>query len=68
MAKLSDLTLEKFLNFVLTICVISAVTWALWNWLMPEIFNLPRITFLQAMGLRYLAGGIFRTLEKKKED
>ena len=34
---------------------------ALWNWLMPELFNLPMITFSQALGLfvlgRILTGG-----------
>jgi hypothetical protein len=33
----------------------------LWNWLLPELFNLPEITFLQAWGLellcRMLLGG-----------
>jgi ABC-type multidrug transport system permease subunit len=27
----------------------------LWNWLMPTIFNLPTITFWQAMGLNIMA-------------
>ncbi|MBL7817453.1 MAG: hypothetical protein JNL70_20775 [Saprospiraceae bacterium] len=34
---------------------------ALWNWLMPELFNLPMISFSQALGLfvlgRILTGG-----------
>ncbi len=30
---------------------LSLLTTALWNWLMPEIFDLPRITQLQAIGL-----------------
>lgn len=34
---------------------------ALWNWLMPTLFNLPMITFSQALGLfvlgRILTGG-----------
>jgi hypothetical protein len=34
---------------------------ALWNWLMPELFGLPMITFSQALGLfvlgRILTGG-----------
>ncbi len=36
------------------------VQW-LWNWLLPELFNLPEITFWQALGLlalsRILVGG-----------
>jgi len=39
----------------------SAAVWLLWNWLMPEIFKLPAISFWQAMGLlvlsRILVGG-----------
>ena len=38
----------------------SVVMW-LWNWLMPSLFNLPVISFSQALGLtaltRILAGG-----------
>jgi hypothetical protein len=34
----------------------------LWNWLMPELFHLPTITFWQALGLfilsRFLFGGM----------
>lgn len=38
----------------------TAVMW-LWNWLMPDLFNLPTISFTQALGLtilsRILTGG-----------
>ncbi len=38
----------------------TAVMW-LWNWLMPDLFNLPAISFTQALGLtilsRILTGG-----------
>lgn len=30
-------------------------TMLLWNWLMPEIFSLPEIGFLQALGLMALS-------------
>lgn len=33
----------------------------LWNWLMPMLFNLPIITFWQAVGLNLLSGILFRT-------
>ena len=32
----------------------------LWNWLMPTIFNLPEITFWQAVGLSILSGVLFK--------
>jgi hypothetical protein len=31
----------------------------LWNWLMPMLFNLPTITFWQAVGLNLLSGILF---------
>jgi hypothetical protein len=41
----------------------TLVSW-LWNWLMPELFGLPRVTFWQALGLlalcRILFGGTGR--------
>jgi hypothetical protein len=35
------------------------VMW-LWNWLMPVIFGLTEITWLQALGLSVLSGFFFR--------
>jgi hypothetical protein len=32
----------------------------LWNWLMPIVFNLPTITFWQAMGLNIMASILFK--------
>lgn len=32
---------------------------ALWNWLMPMLFGLIKITFWQAIGLNILAGILF---------
>ena len=31
--------------------IFSIPFWALWNWLMPIIFGLPKITLVQAFGL-----------------
>jgi len=36
------------------------VMW-LWNWLMPEIFSLPVITFWQAWGLVFLSHILFKS-------
>ena len=33
----------------------------LWNWLMPAIFGLTKITFWQALGLSFLAHILFRS-------
>jgi hypothetical protein len=41
----------------------------LWNWLMPTIFNLPMISFWQALGLNIMSGILFRSnVNVKKED
>jgi hypothetical protein len=33
--------------------------WLLWNWLAPDLFDLPAITLLQAIGLSLLVGLLF---------
>lgn len=33
----------------------------LWNWLMPIIFGLPKITFWQAIGLNFLSSILFKS-------
>ena len=40
----------------------------LWNWLMPTLFNLPVITFWQALGLNMLAGILFKSNINIKKD
>jgi hypothetical protein len=40
----------------------------LWNWLMPTIFDLPMITFWQALGLNMLAGILFKSNVNIKND
>ena len=57
-----DKLLSKILNFtfaaflvlggVFLFCaLVSLPFWLLWNWLIPDIFGLPEITWLQAFGL-----------------
>jgi hypothetical protein len=40
----------------------------LWNWLMPNLFNMPVITFWQALGLNMLAGILFKSNINIKKD
>ena len=51
--------------FILLAGVFSIVggipTYFLWNWLMPEIFGLKVITFLQAVGLNFLTWILFKS-------
>lgn len=40
--------------------VLSLPVMLLWDWLMPTLFNLKEITWLQAWGLNFLCGILFR--------
>lgn len=51
-------------GFIAVDVVISALLMAfpvylLWNWLMPEIFGLATLTFLEALGVSMLAECLF---------
>lgn len=52
--------LVVFLNAVL-------VTF-LWNWLMPAIFGIKTITYLQAIGITWLAQILFKSTNSNKKD
>lgn len=42
--------------------VVAAVpAYFLWNWLMPELFGLKAITWLQAIGLNFMTGVLFKS-------
>ena len=47
--------------------ILTLPTYFLWNWLMPTIFNLNKITLLQALGLNMLAGILFRNSSSSKD-
>ena len=53
------------LIFTLTIVIVGLFaalpTMWLWNWLMPEIFNLIEITFWQSLGLVVLSSILFKS-------
>lgn len=44
---------------VVALLLTLPVMW-LWNWLMPVIFELPTITFWQALGLSVLCSFLFK--------
>jgi hypothetical protein len=47
--------------FIIVASLIGAIPlYFLWNWLMPELFRLPAITFWQALGLNLLAWILFK--------
>ncbi len=53
---------------ILFFTVVSFVVMALWNWLMPELFGLPYISFWKAAGLLLLSKILFSGLGGKKFD
>lgn len=48
------------LGVVVALLVSLPVMW-LWDWLMPEIFGLKEITWLQALGLTLLCSLLFKS-------
>ena len=46
-------------KLIAVLVVIPLITMFLWNWLMPYLFGLPEIGFLQALGLMILMNGLF---------
>lgn len=57
---------------LLIIAIVSVVTaiptYYLWNWLLPEIFGVAKITIFQAWGLNVLAGILFKNLTTKNNN
>lgn len=48
--------------------LVSLPVMLLWDWLMPTLFNLPTITWLQAWGLMILCALLFKTSVSFKKD
>jgi len=51
--------LKITLKIIVMIAVFSLITMLLWNWLIPDIFKGPAITYLQAFGLLALGKILF---------
>ena len=50
------------LLFIFGISVLFAIpVWLLWNWLMPVIFGVTKITLLQAWGVTFLTSLLFKS-------
>jgi hypothetical protein len=51
-----------FIAFTVLYALFAGVpTWLLWNWLMPDIFSLNKISFMQAFGLNALCSILFKS-------
>jgi len=64
--------IESILILIFAIMLFGLVaalpTFILWNWLMPSIFGVKSISMLQALGLNFLSGILFKsssTVSKK---
>ena len=44
-------TAITILSSVAALAVVSLPVWFMWNWLIPNIFGLPYIDYLEALGL-----------------
>lgn len=58
-------TLLKVLDAIALIVILAIIfslpTMWLWNWLMPALFGLTKITWVQALGINVLSGILFRS-------
>ena len=51
---------------LIAVLAIGLVTYYLWNWLVPTLFNGPEITYFQALGILLLSKILFWGLGGKK--
>lgn len=65
--------METFLKILgvifvaLILCVLFAFpTMWLWNWLMPALFGITKITFWQALGINLLSEILFKSTSSSK--
>ena len=62
--------IKTILEFIGLLCIVAVLLgyplMLLWNWLMPELFNLPVISFWQAIGLNILSSIIFKSSNYNK--
>ncbi len=55
---------QKLFFVLVIISAISLIVLLLWNWLMPALFNLPEINYLQAIGILILSKILFLGIGK----
>jgi hypothetical protein len=59
----------KIMAIISLVCLLLGLPlMLLWNWLMPSIFGLPGITFLQALGLNMLSTILIKPTITTKKD
>jgi len=59
--------LEELLTAILVLAIVALLIMWLWNWLIPDLFGLPIITYWQAMALRILVKLLIASAKVTKE-
>lgn len=66
MERLGYFTAQFAITLIIVLILALPVMW-LWNWLMPLIFGLTKLTFLQALGLNLLTNLLFKSPKTSNE-
>jgi hypothetical protein len=70
MEQVKDIAIS-ILSSAVALALISVPVYIMWNWLIPKIFNLPYIDYVEAWGLMAFAvllNSIFGLTVKSKKD
>lgn len=68
METLKTIIIEFVIGFIVVIGIgllYGILVFYLWNWLMPIIFGLTKITFFQAIGVTLLSSFLFKSTNSK---
>lgn len=53
-------TLEKILRMIFMVGTLSLIVMLIWNWLIPSIFNIRQISYIESVGLWLLCDILFK--------
>jgi hypothetical protein len=56
-----EINLKSIIIYVLSYLITSWVVYALWNWLIPHLFNVPHISYIESIGIYALSNILFKT-------
>ncbi|HDY88414.1 MAG TPA: hypothetical protein ENH82_09940 [bacterium] len=55
-----------FIGILFGLSILFAIpVWLLWNWLVPTLFGLSKVTLIQAWGLAFLSSILFKSSSSK---
>lgn len=63
----AGIILLALLSIFVTTLLYAVPVMLLWNWLIPSLFGLTKITLLEAWGLTFLSSLLFKTQVVKNE-